>query len=800
MTTRVPADRSRLPASCRCPRRQPIRRPHAVLPPATSRPPAAVATLLLLAVALPSCRTTAPTAARLQLDLTPDFQLPIELTTDTRIQPDTYWLPDQDDTGALVITTDGITVDFQGATLIGSRLGDPPDRYVGTGIVVRAHNVTLTNAHLRGYRVGIYAENADGLTLTRCDVSDNYAQHLGSTIAREDAADWLSPHRNDDREWLRYGAGIYIRNSGDVTVTRCRARRGQNGLILDRVHHAQVCDNDFSFLSGWGLALWRTSDSVISRNALDFCIRGYSHGRYNRGQDSAGILMFEQCCRNVIAENSVTHGGDGVFAFAGRDALGETWLEQTRAALRAETGRQDVDDLIVTPTAVLDEHRRRGTNDNLFIRNDLSYAAAHGLELTFSFGNRILNNRLVGNAICGIWGGYCQDLLVAHNRIAENGETGYGMERGGVNIEHGRANRIVANEFARNTCGVHLWWDSDAAIFNLPWAKANHQGSTDNLIAQNVFDHDALAVHLRHSTDTVLVQNRFRDVGDHLEADAGFEPRILLEVDETRIADTQEPAAYTALGETRPVGARAELAGRDKILMTEWGPYDYESALVSPARITGGQSAQFYVLAPRGEYHARVVTGDVTVTPPDGPLPALLTVTARQPGVTPFELAFDTPAGPLTARGLLVQAEWDVAFYRWPEALDPRADADHWQRIIAEPPLETRTVGALDFTWQTAAPGPAVPADHFATVATTQLQLPAGTWHVATVSDDGVRVFVDGTQVLSNWTWHAPTRDDATVDLSAGVHEFRVEHFEIDGWAALQFELSPAGGVADNSP
>ena len=61
-----------------------------------------------------------------------------------------------------------------------------------------------------------------------------------------------------------------------------------------------------------------------ARNACDFCIRGYSHGVYNRGQDSAGILMFEQCSGNVIAENSATHCGDGLFAFAGKEALGET--------------------------------------------------------------------------------------------------------------------------------------------------------------------------------------------------------------------------------------------------------------------------------------------------------------------------------------------------------------------------------------------------------------------------------------------------------------------------------------------
>jgi len=40
---------------------------------------------------------------------------------------------------------------------------------------------------------------------------------------------------------------------------------------------------------------------------------------------------------------------------------------------------------------------------NLLVGNDFSYAPAHGIEMTFSFGNVFYHNRLVENAICGIW-------------------------------------------------------------------------------------------------------------------------------------------------------------------------------------------------------------------------------------------------------------------------------------------------------------------------------------------------------------------------------------------------------------
>ncbi len=65
----------------------------------------------------------------------------------------------------------------------------------------------------------------------------------------------------------------------------------------------------------------RCTRNIVSRNRFDYCVRGYSHGVYWRGQDSSGILMFERCSDNVFAENSATHGGDGVFLFGGRDSV-----------------------------------------------------------------------------------------------------------------------------------------------------------------------------------------------------------------------------------------------------------------------------------------------------------------------------------------------------------------------------------------------------------------------------------------------------------------------------------------------
>lgn len=78
-------------------------------------------------------------------------------------------------------------------------------------------------------------------------------------------------------------------------------------------------------------------------------------------------------------------------------------------------------------------------------------------------------------------------------------------------------------------------------------------------------------------------------------------------------------------------------------------------------------------------------------------------------------------------------------------------------------------------------------------IASTRLQLSAGRWRVSTLSDDGVRVTVDGSVVLENWTWHGPTRDRAEFIIDQErIVEIVVEHFEIDGYAVLTFDIEPA--------
>ena len=720
--------------------------------------------------------------------------------------PPNMIISDVNNNGVLQIAASNITVEFEsGSVLRGAAAGLLPDTYAGFGIRIEGQSgVTLRAAKVQGFLCGIRATRTDGLVIENADVSDIRRQHLRSTPAAEDGADWLWPHRNDEHEWVRnYGGAICVENSANVTVRRCRVRTSQNGLLLDRVRDSKVYDNDCSFLSGWGLAMWRSTKNVVSRNAFDFCIRGYSHGVYNRGQDSAGILFFEQNNENVIAENSATHGGDGFFGFAGREAIGENWLDEQREKLRKETGKQDVDELIKADDAAAAGFKRKGCNDNLIINNDFSYAAAHGIELTFSFGNRLIGNRLAGNAICGVWGGYSQSTLIALNQIEENGGAGYGLERGGINIEHGTGNTVVENKFRANAVGVHFWGGANGNFDQRPWGKANGSASAGNLIAENEFAGDEMALHFRGPGDVALAANQLSDVKTEMKADP------VHEVQRSAAIPRELHRSYRDIGlenpgSTKPVGARKALAGRENIIMTEWGPWDHETALVRCVQQSGPRHIYELRHVPAGT-EVEVSNADLSrsIEPLKSGDGRRLTLEAPRAGVFPYQLrihAGDAEIAPKQG-GTLVSTRWTVVFFPW--EVDPRKDLEGWRKLSDG--AEARRIETDSLTFKYAGGGPKnlrlssalsdskIGADHFGMIARTKIPLTKGKWNLKTLSDDGVRVLADGKPIIENWAWHGPTTDNGTLTLDADREvEFVVEHFEIDGYAVLDFDLAPA--------
>ncbi len=503
-----------------------------------------------------------------------------------RIRPGRYRLPSSGlDHPALVVRGSDITLDLTGVTIEG---GDPeadPDTYGGLGILVDgASSVTIRGGAVRGFKVGILARHAPGVHVTGADLSYNWKPRLLSGIEKENEADWLYFHNNEHDEWLRYGAAIYVSDSDEAEVDHTRAVQGMNGLMVVRSARLNIWNNTFSWLSGVGIGFYRTTDSAVMHNRLDWCVRGYSHGFYNRGQDSAGLLMYEQSSRNTVAYNSITHGGDGVFLWAGQSTM--------------DTGRG-------------------GANDNVFYDNDVSSAVANGIEATFS-RNVFVANR-IDDCWHGIWGGYSFDSVIAANRFSGNTDA--------IAIEHGQNVAIRGNVFRGDETAIRLWANAKENP-DWPYARLRDTRSRDYLIAENRFEHERTAVNLTRTAGVRVAANTYLGVARWLERGPGVQDVV---------EGAASPPAPLAFVRPEPIVGASDAKlppnarrGRATIIVDEWGPYDYLSPKLWPAGRPGDRPLRLRVLGPAGRWRLKAarnaaadrqagkVPGEVVVTPQNG--------------------------------------------------------------------------------------------------------------------------------------------------------------------------------------
>jgi hypothetical protein len=229
--------------------------------------------------------------------------------------------------------------------------------------------------------------------------------------------------------------------------------------------------------------------------------------------------------------------------------------------------------------------------------------------------------------------------------------------------------------------------------------------------------------------------------------------------------------------------------------MTEWGPYDWESPYLHLIEQSPGRRVYEVLGAGDDPVVDARTAGDVDIERQDH----RLVVTPRATDtITPFELSVGVGDRVLTRTGAFVTNTWDVCVFASP--IDPREDPETWRAAerdgarvrLGELDLRYGSGGPSDLPWE-AFHEARLPPDHFGTIATTTLTVPAGRWRLRSVSDDGIRVFLDGTPVIDDWTWHPPKEHEHVVEYAEPTKvELRVEHFELDGYAILNLEIEPA--------
>ena len=695
------------------------------------------------------------------------------------IRPGTYRLSGSPDLKAPAVTIRGenITVDFNGARIMGAPDHANPDGFAGVAILVDGGSkVTLRGVTIRGFKVGILARNSPDLHLTRNDLSHNWKQRLYSGIEKESLVDWMSYHQNEKDEWLRFGAAIYLAGCDRAEIDHNTILQGQNGLMATASKGLKIWNNTIQFMSSIGVGLYRVSESTIMHNRIDWCVRGYSHGFYNRGQDSAGLLMYEQSSKNMVAYNSITHGGDGLFLWAGQSTM--------------ETGQG-------------------GANDNVFAENDFSHAPTNGIEATFS-RNHFIHNRIDDNWH-GVWGGYSYQSQWLGNQFSRNAE--------GVAIEHGQQNIIIGNSFNGDDTAIRLWQNATQDP-NWGYPKNRDTRSHGYQIEDNVFTRNAVALDLRETTDVRLWRNKFDGVGERLKLAGetrGFSEAIEKKTGDAVLLHYQEPPVKLADG-MDPMIPDSARRGRHTIIVDEWGPYDWKSPILWPVLPSDGKlpfqrrpkaTGQFdgpvklNVLGPAGAWKLVSARG-TAIAPTQGRVGDVISVRPHAGRLTDYEIALSytgievaSPRGEITAAGkpyvfkysrFFAPADWTITYFEYPEAVEPAKSPQGAAKILAGKPVKTVKSDRIDFL-SGGVLEEGVARDHFAFVAEGTVTLPRGDYTLQLISDDGARVWVDGKLVLDAWEPHESRVDEVAV--SGGTRHLKVEYYELSGWAEIRLDIQP---------
>lgn len=320
----------------------------------------------------------------------------LQIHSSRRLRRGQYQLSDPGN-GVIQVTGNDIDLDCTGVKLEGDGKG------VGLRIV-NAHRVFIRGLSVSNYLWGVVVEDSSYVTIQNCTASQNGDLPSGTVIDESGKA-----------AESNHGGGYLLRNAQHCRVLACAAQHEWDGLDAVGCNNNTFRGNDFSYLNNWGLHLWGSSHNTFSRNRSIWCTTGEG-GTFQGSSgwptlDSAAVLMEHSSAYNLIENNDLRYGGDGVF-------------------IRANEGP-------VTPGSVVPP--QHASNHNWIRNNDCSFSPNNAIEADLCDNNEFLHNNCSFSNY-GLWLGYSRRAIVEKNTVV-------GCTSRGLQIENGQDNIIAHNTF-----------------------------------------------------------------------------------------------------------------------------------------------------------------------------------------------------------------------------------------------------------------------------------------------------------------------------------------------------------------
>lgn len=254
----------------------------------------------------------------------------------------------------------------------------------------------------------------------------------------------------------------------------------------------------------------------------------------------------------------------------------------------------------------------------------------------------------------------------------------------------------------------------------------------------------------------------------------------------TAVADTGLDAAITAAAAAQGQQVNGNIGDRDVVL------YDNGRYSVHEVQYRKGDFGTWRV------YLHTWQTGSITYLP-------ITTHGGSTAFANPSVTAIRAPSGkPAVAVCLFLPSEGAapaeggplIYFREYDVLADPTAGvaATYFDNQDLTGSTLTRFEPRIDLDFGNGRPAPNLGADQFSVRWAGQVLADAAqTYRFYTQTDDGARLWVDGVQLVDDWTDHGVVENSGTIALSAGRHDLRMEFYDNGGSALARLLWSSAG-------
>ncbi len=370
---------------------------------------------------------------------------PSEFPAGTHILPP---IGGEEDMGVVRVSGQSdLTLDFRGVTFEAAASEMPAIGVRGRGLVLEdCERITILGGVWRGYAAPITIRNSKSIRVREVQVEGFWREALESTVTRDSGADWLEPANFLQPDWNDQYAGIAVHGSQDVIVQGCQARAGAIGVVLADCREGLVVGNDASFLSAYGAVLVGGQSNTVAHNSLEYNVRGYSHGNYASGQNSAGVLVVGGGQGHRIAFNRLTHSGAGIMLYG----VG-----------------------VEAPT------------HNRLYGNDARHSIFAGLQSHNTRNTLVQNNDF---SLCGRFGVHSEadiEMVLLENEVAD-------VTGAGIGLFSSSKGSLLQNNLLRNQIGLEIAWSqTEVAGAGAPASKEHHvlgnrfEGNGQDLVARD---------------------------------------------------------------------------------------------------------------------------------------------------------------------------------------------------------------------------------------------------------------------------------------------------------------------------